>query len=215
MSIEQISDWFSHAIDDHQQVTSVTCTPDGLVQLTREHQSAVIVAPVSVDRLEVHHLDRIFAASMPTIVCVVPTMSHYTWEARQYALDRGSSVQTMAEVYGSLYDDDPREFLDSSVRTTRDLLVQHSKVRAVYMICEASIEITRKDNLRDLTISVEKEYEFGEEAMVNALSRHPDVDTVVNARVAGKLTRAAIEHARNAEVGLFGVRDFMRSLRYD
>lgn len=66
--------------------------------------------------------------------------------------------------------------------------------------------VYRKPPLGPLRIAIEKEYEFTEEALVQALARHPDVDIVYNANPNGTPTEAANRHAAQVgfEILLFG-----------
>ena len=213
--MEYLTEWFAQQIESHSAVTSVTQQPSGHVQLTREGLESVVVAPVSTELLEAHDVDRILAADGETIICLIPTASHYTWEARERAVALGSTVHTMGELYSALSADDPRLFLNKNVAYARDRLQQHSKVAAVRMVCEALMEVDRVADLNSIRVAVEYEYEFSEEALVKALKRHPDADAVLNANPNGTPTDAALGHAKVASVGLFLLADLMGALNYD
>lgn len=80
------------------------------------------------------------------------------------------------------------------------------------MICEAMMRVRRTDGLRSLRISVESHYEFTEEATVQALARHADVDIVYNGNPNGTITEAAHAHAAHAGVELLGLGPLMSRL---
>jgi hypothetical protein len=114
-----------------------------------------------------------------------------------------------------MHEPDPRRFVDKNVAYARQRLEQHSKVRTVEMICEASMRLNRRGGLSDVVVAVEFEYEFSEEAMVRALTRHPDVDVVLNSNPGGRPTGAALTHAAHAEIPIFSSIELMGALNYD
>ncbi len=81
------------------------------------------------------------------------------------------------------------------------------------MICESSMRLVRSGRMPDVVISIEYGYEFGEEALVEALERHPDVDVVLNANSLGRATSAALEHADNAGVHILNLSSLMGGLK--
>jgi len=116
---------------------------------------------------------------------------------------------------GAMGEPDPRHFVDKNVAYARERLEQHSKVRTVEMICEASMRLNRHGGLNDVVVAVEYEYEFSEEAMVCALTRHPDVDVVLNSNPNGGTTGAALTHAAHAEIPIFRFIELMGALNYE
>lgn len=214
-AIEYSTAWFVRNIQSHSEVSSATARPSGHVELSRVQLSQVIVAPVSLERLEQEHVDRLLDEDAATIICVIPKTSHYMWEARERAIERESTTHTMKELYTSLADEDPRPHLDKNVAYATDILDQHSSVRDVNMICESSMTIVRKGGLDSICIAIEYEYEFSEEALVKALKRHPEVHAILNSNPNGTPTRAALQHAAQARVGLFKLRELMGALRHD
>ena len=213
--IKYSTEWFKQSLQSHSDVTSASKRPSGHVQLERICLDPIIVAPVSMERLETHHVDLILDADEVTIICVIPRMSHYLWEAREHAIERGSTTHTMKELFASLAHEDPRPYLDPNVTYAVDRLEQHNTVAEVRMLCESSMEIVREGDLDSVCIAIEYEYEFSEEALVKALKRHPDVDAILNANPNGTPTRAARGHATEANVGLFKLGELMGALRYD
>lgn len=111
-----------------------------------------------------------------------------------------------------LPDADPRGGIDRNVDYVLSRLEQHSKVRTISMICEATMEVRRTGGLAALRIAVEYQYEFTEEHLVQALDRHPDVEVVYNANPNGSVTEAAYEHAHHADVEVLGLKELMRRL---
>ena len=213
--LEYWTDWFAKKIQSHSTVSSTTSRPSGNVLIRRRELSPITVAPVSVDVLEVDHVDQILATDPATIVCLIPTSSHYLWAARERALTCGSTVHTMRDLYSALLNDDPRPFLHKSVSYPRERLKQHSMVHSVNMVCEASMAIVRHSYLKSVLVAIEEEYEFSEEALVGALERHPDSDAVLNSNLNGRPTSAALRHAKDARVGLFSLPELMGALNYD
>ncbi len=213
--LEYWTDWFASKIHSHSAVSSTTSRPSGNVLIRRRERSPITVAPVSVDVLEVDHIDQILATDPATIVCLIPTSSHYLWAARERALTCGSSVHTMRDLHSSLLNDDPRSFLHKSIAYPRERLKQHSMVHSVNMVCEASMTIVRHNHLNSVLVAIEEEYEFSEEALVRALERHPDAGAVLNWNLNGRSTSAALRHAEDAHVGLFSFTELMGALNYD
>ena len=213
--MEYLTEWFAERVQAHSEVTSAMRRPSGHVQLSRTQFEPILVAPVSVERLDVHHVDRILDTEHATVICVIPKTSHYMWDAREHAIERGSTVHTMKELYTALSDDDPRPFLDKNVTYARDRLEQHSKVAEVRMVCESSMELVRMADLGSIRVAIEYEYEFSEEALVRALKLHPNANTVLNSNPNGTPTVAALRHAKEAGVGLFDRAQLMGALNYD
>lgn len=215
MTIEYSTEWFAERIRSHSNVNAAERCPSGHVRLRRTEYGPILVAPVRMERLEVHHVNQILDSDNATVICLIPKSSHYMWNAREHALKRGSTVHTMKEFYSALPDDDPRPFLNKSVAYARDRLEQHSRVIEVRMVCEASMEIDRLPGLGSVRVAIEYEYEFSEESLVRAIGHHPNVDAILNSNPNGTPTSAALEHAREACVGLFGLRQLMGALNYD
>ena len=215
MTIEYSTGWFTQRIQTHSEVAAAVELPSGHVRLSRTELAPIIVAPVRMERLEVLHVDRILEAGDATVICLIPKMSHYMWEAREHALERGSAIHTMKELYAALTYEDPRPFLNKNVAFARDRLEQHSEVLEVRMVCESSMELVRRAGLSSVCVAIEYEYEFSEESLVKALKHHPEVDAVLNSNPNGTPTRAALQHAREARVGLFGLGQLRGALRHD
>ncbi|MFD6495734.1 hypothetical protein [Streptomyces sp. NPDC060188] len=76
------------------------------------------------------------------------------------------------------------------------------------------MEVEREGRMDSVTVAVEYEYEFSEEALVKALDRHPETTAILNANPNGRPTGAAIEHAQRAGVGLFKLGELMGALNY-
>jgi hypothetical protein len=159
-------------------------------------------------------VEQILKEDVATIICLVPKSSHYLWSARERATELGSDVQTMSEVFWSMSFEDPQGFLSNDVAVTRRILGQHSHVHQVEMICESSMRILRAGGLSDVTVSVEYGYEFGEEALVKALDRHPGMDVVLNSNPNGRMTAAALEHAKHAGVRLLSLTSLMGAMKH-
>jgi hypothetical protein len=120
------------------------------------------------------------------------------WSARELAEENGSTIHTFKELYRFMAERDPRPFIDKNVGYVVDRLSQHSVVASLEMICEASMRLERRKGLIDVVVAVEYEYEFSEEAVVQALKRHPDAHVIVNANPNGRSTGSASAHAEQA-----------------
>jgi hypothetical protein len=114
-----------------------------------------------------------------------------------------------------MHEVDPRPSWNKNVSYSRQRLSQHGKVQSVEMICEASMRLKRRGGLGNVIVSVEYEYEFSEEAMVRALARHAGVDAILNSNPNGRPTGAALSHAREADVPIFGLGGLMGAVNYD
>lgn len=209
------TDFFAKSITHHDGVQSVDVEPSGHVRIARKKHGPIVIAPVSIDILQPEHVEQILADSPAMLICVVPKKSHYSWAARERAEELGASVHTMKEVYASLSMEDPRPHLNKDVVYQRDRLEQHDKVRSLHMVCEACMQLIRVGALPPVTVAVEYEYEFTEEALVAAIQRHRAAQAILNANPNGRPTQAALAHARFAGVGLFNLGELMGALNYD
>jgi len=207
--------WFADAVKRHDAVSSATPQVSGHVHVVRKDHEPVTIAPVRADWLTPADVERILKDQISTIICLVPKQAHYSWEARELAMRLGSTVHTMKEVFSSLSDEDPRPFLNKDVAYARSRLEQHSKVRELRMVCESSMQLVRTDGLPPITIAVEYQYEFTEEALVAAVKHHPDATALLNANPNGTPTTAALAHAKAARRGLFRLGELMGALNYD
>ena len=205
-------DWFATSIVRHDRVERATATDDREVWVERRALEPITVAPVTSGFLVRQDLEELLRGRTPTLVVLVNRSGHYAWDAREFAEDLGSSVQTFKELYTFLADSDPRGGVDKNVSFVCSRLAQHTKVRAVSMICEATMDVSRTGTLDALRMAVEYEYEFTEEALVRALARHPEVDVVYNANPNGKVTQAAYRHAGHANVEVLGFKELMQRL---
>ncbi len=124
-------------------------------------------------------------------------------------------MQTYREFFTYLREEDPRPGVDKNVAFVKSRLSQHSKVRRLSMTCEATMRLERERPLSDIRLAVEYEYEFGEEALVRALERHPGADAVVNANPNGRPTMAALLHGQYANVPVYRIDDMMGALNFD
>lgn len=215
MTVEYSTGWFAERIQSHSDVVATKKHSSGHVQLRRKQYEPILVAPVHMERLEVHHVDEILDTEEATIICLIPKSSHYMWDARERALEREATVHTMKELYTALAHDDPRPFLNKNVAYARDRLEQHNRVSEVRMVCEASMELDRVAGLTSIRVAIEYEYEFSEESLVTAIDHHPDVDAILNSNPNGTPTSAALAHAQEACVGLFDLGQLMGALNYD
>jgi hypothetical protein len=204
--------WFATKIVNHDRVETATAIDDREVRIVRKGLDPITVVPVTSDFLVRQDLEGLLAQRKPTLVVLVNRTGHYTWEARELAEEQGASLQTFKELYTFLPDPDPRGGVDKNVSFVRTRLEQHAKVNAVSMICEATMHVYRVGALSPLRIAVEYHYEFTEEALVQALERHPDVDVVYNANPNGKVTEAAYSHAEHADVEVLGFKELMTRL---
>ena len=206
--------WFEKAIVDHDHVEGAAAIDDREVRVVRKNLDPITVVPVTGDFLVREDLGALLADRTPTLVVLVNRAGHYAWDARELAEARGASLQTFKELYTFLPDADPRSGVDKNVNFVRRRLEQHTKVHAVFMICEATMHVRRAGALDPLRIAVEYHYEFTEEALVHALERHPEVDVIYNANPNGKVTEAAYTHAGHAGVEVLGFGGLMKRL-YD
>ncbi|GGU32808.1 hypothetical protein [Streptomyces lavendofoliae] len=207
--------WFIRTISDHSAVTSASELQSGCVLLERKHSPSIVVAPVSIDWLDIDHVKTILEAEKAAVICLIPKDSHYSWEARERAGDLESDVQTVKELYSSLGWEDPRGHIDKNVGYAKDRLEQHNRVERLEMRCEASMKIIRFGGASDKLVAIEYEYEFTEEALVRALKRHPGADVVLNSNPNGRPTGSALRHAKDAGVALFKIGELMGALNYD
>ena len=206
--------FFANSINSHSAVQNVDVQPSGHVRVLRKAHAPVTIAPVSIEFLRPEHVEQVFNDSPVNIICVVKRDSHYSWAARERAAKLGASAHTMREVWASLGMEDPRLYSDKHVSYQRIRLEQHSKVRGIDMICEASMKIVRSGSLPPVTVAIEYEYEFAEEALVKAIQRHRGVSAILNANPNGRPTRAALEHAKSTGIGLFSLGELMGALNY-
>jgi hypothetical protein len=204
--------WFAKTIVNHDRVEDAMAIDDREVRVVRKELNPITVVPVTSDFLVRQDLEELLVDRKPTLVVLVNRAGHYAWDARALAEEQGASLQTFKELYTFLPDSDPRGGVDKNVSFVRSRLEQHAKVRAVSMICEATMHVSRVGALDPLRIAVEYHYEFTEEALVHALERHPDVDVVYNANPNGTVTEAAYSHAEHAGVEVLGFRELMGRL---
>lgn len=209
------SAWFAETITRHSVVDRATVLSNDIVQLERQDRSTITVAPLGNKRIDDGVVVSVLDVAAPTVILLVPKAGHYDWSAREIARRAGSSVLTMKELYTSLADTDPRPFLDKNVAYGRTRLEQHSRVTSVEMICEASMLLRREGALSNVVVAVEYEYEFTEEALVRAITRHPDADLILNSNPNGSTTQSAYSHARNADVPIYRLAELMGALNYD
>jgi hypothetical protein len=205
-------EWFTEVVVDHDRVEAAVPVNASEVRLDRKGLGPITVVPVRSDRLSLEDLESILADHRPTLVVLVNRDGHYAWDARTYAEEQGASIHTFKELYTFLSDADPRPGLNKNVSFVRSRMGQHSKVAAVSMVCEAAMQIDRRDELPSLQLSVEDHYEFTEEALVGALKHHPDIDIICNANPNGTITEAALDHASHAGVEVLGFKDLMGRL---
>ncbi|MDH6487309.1 hypothetical protein [Streptomyces sp. SAI-127] len=211
--LKYLTDWFTPKIADHDEVASARQISATRIQVLRVNGTPLTIAPVSTQTLTEDLVQEILRDEEATIICLIPKASHYLWPARQRANQFGSDVQTMSEVFWSMAEDDPQGFLSKDVAYARRVLGQHSEVERVEMICEASMRLIRSGGLPHITLSVDYGYEFSEEALVKALTRHPGVDVVLNSNPNGRATSAALKHAEHAGVRLLDMSSLMGALR--
>lgn len=209
------STWFSDAIARHRTVTAVAPLSEGLVRIERKGLPSITVTALGNMRIDEPLVEAVLGEFSPTAVVLVPRAGHYDWSAREIAMNRGSTILTMKEIFTFLGELDLRTCQDKNVAYNRQLLAQHSRVRECQMICESSMVVRRSASLGDVTIAVEYEYEFSEEAAVNAIGRHPDADIILNANPSGTTTTVAYAHARDVRVPIYGLRELMGALNYD
>jgi hypothetical protein len=215
------TEWFAKKVAGHDTVTSVEALPTGQVKLERELKwdgktlPSITVTPIRTDRADVSVVKEILAVSVPTVILLVPKRSHYDWDARELAEESGTTLHTFRELYTFMGERDPRPFVDKRVSYTVERLGQHSAVSSLAMICEASMRLSRHAGMSELVVAVDYQYEFSEEAVVQAIEHHPDASVIVNANPNGGSTEAALTHAKHAGVTIFGVSELMGALNYD
>ncbi len=207
-----LSPWFTRAVLRHDEVSDSEAVDRREVRVFRKELNPITVVPVKSDYLDLDDIEVVLADNRPTIIVLVNRNGHYAWAARELAESSDSSLQTYGELFSFLGDPDPRPGVDKKVAFVVGRLQQHRKVRQVEMICEAMMRVHRSDGLGSLLVSVESHYEFTEEAMVQALARHADVDIVYNGNPNGTITEDAHTHAGHAGVEVLGFGDLMRRL---
>jgi hypothetical protein len=212
---EYCSAWFAASIKKHSEVKDARMLPNSLVEIDRKEHAPITVAPLADLRIDESLVEAVLETTVPTTIVLVPKVGHYDWSARELAADSGSSILTFGELYASMREGDPRRFLDKNVDYSRRRLAQHSRVTALQMVCESSMRLHRGDALSNVTVAVEYEYEFSEEALVRAIQRHPDADVILNANPNGSRTTAAQSHADDTGVPVFKVGELMGALNFD
>jgi hypothetical protein len=219
--IAYATEWFARTVVDHDTVTGVEALANGQVKLEREvkwdpkNLPSITVTPIRTDRVNVSVVKEIFAVSVPTVILLIPKRSHYDWDARDFAEAKGSTIHTFKELYTFMGERDPRPCVEKNVDYVRERLNQHSAVSSLVMICEASMRLERHKGLSELVVAVDYQYEFSEEAVVQAVKHHPNASVIVNANPNGRSTSAALTHAEHAGVTIFGVSELMGALNYD
>jgi hypothetical protein len=212
VTVDYRTHWFAEAICRHTQVVTAEALPHGHVRITRDGLSEVTVAPIAPQHVDEATVGAVLDVDVPTVILLIPKASHYSWAAREFAEDHGSTIHTYKEFFGALSFSDPRPYVNKDVAFARDRLQQHTKVRDIHMICEASMRVERHSGLSDLVVAVEYEYEFSEEAVVHALSRHPAANVILNGNPNGRPTNAALAHAQHAGVSLVKIGELMSNL---
>lgn len=209
------SAWFASAVRNHSAVSSVMERPDGLVEIERKSLPPITVAPLVNSRIDIPLVEALLARVAPTAIVLIPKTGHYDWVAREFAMEGGSTILTIKEIYTFMNVEDPRPVLDKNVSYSHDRLEQHSRVVECRMICESSLHLRREGLFSDVIVAVEYEYEFSEEAIVRAIKRHPDADVILNANPNGRATTSALSHAHDAQVPVYRISELMGALNYD
>jgi hypothetical protein len=209
------SDWFVANIKNHSTARDARVLSAGLVEIDRKKVPPITVAPLGNPRINESLVEAVLKTAVPTTIVLVPREGHYDWSARELAMHNDSSILTVKELYTFMDKADPRPFLDKNVDYNRKRLEQHSRVTHLQMVCESSMRVSRVHPLSDVTVAVEYEYEFGEEAVVRAIQRHPDADVILNANPNGSTTTAARSHAHDAGVAVFRISELMGALHLD
>lgn len=212
--LEYLTDWMAGSIRRHSAVSQVVNSSERRIRVDRKGLTSLTIAAVSVPILEVSHVESILEEEIATIICLVPRTSHYVWAARELANSHGSSVHSVYELKASLSQSDPRPFRNKDTAFIQRAINGHSRVKNAEMICEASILVKRHGDLGDIKVAVEHVYEFGHEALVDALERHPGMNAIVNSNPNGRFTEAATAYAREARVGVFRLGNLMGALNY-
>lgn len=208
------TDSFTATIRRHTDVKNARALNKGRVTVERNTLPPITVAPVETPRISIGVVEAVLGDGEATVIVLMPTAAHYDWVAREAAANRGSSVQTVRELYGGLREHDPRTYVNPTVAFALRALKQHSKVNEATMICEASLRLSRSGGLDDVIVAVEYQYEFTEEAAVSSLERHPAADVILNGNPNGKTTRAALDYAEQTGVPIFGSKELMGAINY-
>lgn len=209
------ADWVAKVVTKHRGVLEATQVSDYLVEIVRTDLDPITIMPIGNRLIDESVVEAALLLTTPTAIVLVPKSGHYTWSARTLAMDGGSSVLTFNELYTFMDQPDPRRFVDKRVDFARTRLPQHSMVSSLTMICESSMLLRRHGSLSDLVLAVEYEYEFGEEALVRAIARHPDANVILNANPNGSTTSAARRHGQEANIPAFRYRELMGALNFD
>src|SRR4051794_2874558 len=101
-TIMYLTAWLIETVQGHNRVQAAVGLGNGFVHIERKGLPEVTVAPVGEERIDKAVVDAILDVGTPTIMTPVATGSHYEWTAREYAEVRGSTVQTIKELFGSL-----------------------------------------------------------------------------------------------------------------
>ncbi len=207
--------WFAETVTKHTKVQAASPLANHQVRLVRQNLPPITIAPITTARVSLDTVRAVLESGTPTAIVLVPKTAHYDWSAREFAEANSSTILTFKELYTYLPERDLLGLLDKNVDYNRKRLGQHDKVRELEMICEASMRLKRHGGLKDVTIAVEYHYEFSEEALVQAIEHHPGMDVILNANPNGRVTEAALAHAQEVRVPVFGIAQLMGALNYD
>ena len=74
------------------------------------------------------------------------------------------------------------------------------------------MRVVRRSNLAPLIVSVDEQYEFSVEALINAINLHPDADVVCDNNPNGRVTAEAQNYAEHAGKEVMKLRDLYARL---
>jgi hypothetical protein len=209
------TNWFADTVTRHTTVQAASPLANRQVRLVREDLPPITIAPITTTRVSPDTVRAVLEGDTPTAIVLIPKLAHYDWSARELAEANSSTVLTFKELYTYMAERDLGGLLDKNVDYNRRRLEQHGKVRELEMICEASMQLKRYGGLSDVALAVEYHYEFSEEAVVAAIEHHPGMDVILNANPNGRVTEAALAHAKEVQVPVFGIAQLMGALNYD
>lgn len=182
------------------------------VEITPESGPTFTIYPTAEERVTTDSVRTVLQQHAVAAIVVVPRTSHYDWSARVLAEAHGMTVLTWGEFLQALGTSDLSMALARPVRYVRGALETHSRVVRVDMVCEGLMRVVRQNELSDVLIAVDEQYEFSAEAVVAAVRLHPDADIICDNNPNGRVTEAAVEQASHAGVEVMKLTDLFTRL---
>lgn len=207
-----LTDWFARTIQQDARIASARPEANGWVSLRRHSGPEVTVVPLGdVDHADVDLVEEVLEQGVPTVILVIPARAHYAWAARELAERQGSVVFNSRQFKGALNLEDPRQYTDPQVAYGTSRIRQQPGVDDLTMVCENLFEVRRTGH-SPLLVAADYQYEFSEEALVEAIARHPDAQVIYNANPNGRPTTAASRYAKQVGIEVLGIGGLLRRI---